>query len=265
MGHRSVSDAYTRRFDDAIQDVPWKYKCIDDTLLYDTSVEKAFWYASDFHLTCTIKGITLKPGKFRFCRREVDFVGFHLSLESYKLTDDRLAAVREFPMPDSPTITDIRSWHGFINQLASFLATAPVMEPFRELLKKPAGKLVYWDYLLRTEFRQAQDVIFQLSKDGLTYYDKTRPTIAVTDWSREGIGYIILQQCCGCTPTEAPFCCKGGWHIVLCGSHHLSPVENGYAAVEGETLAVVWFLRKARLLAWMPQPHQSLSQTTAHL
>ncbi|XP_066975342.1 uncharacterized protein [Macrobrachium rosenbergii] len=40
----------------------------------------------------------------------------------------------------------------------------------------------------------------------------------------------------------------GGWRIALCGSRHLSQAEAGYAAVEGEALAVTWCLKKARLL-----------------
>ena len=247
MGHCSASDAYTRRFDDAIQDVPRKYKCVDDTLLYDSSIEEAFWHTYDFLVTCAKKGITLKPEKFQFCRREVDFVGFHLGWDSYKPTENSLAAIRSFPMPAKPTISDIRSWYGFVNQLAPFIATAPIMAPFRDLLKKQAGKHVYWDDQLKEKFQLAQDAICQLAKDGLVYYDKTRPTVAITDWSKEGLGFVILQQYCSCSSTEYPFCCKGGWRIALCGSRHLTPAEAGYAAVEGEALAVVWCLKKARL------------------
>ncbi|XP_066981686.1 uncharacterized protein [Macrobrachium rosenbergii] len=75
-----------------------------------------------------------------------------------------------------------------------------------------------------------------------------RPTAALTDWSRDGIGFVILQQYCACASADAPFCCKGGWRIALCGSRHLSQAEAGYAAVEGEALAVTWCLKKARLL-----------------
>lgn len=247
MGHCSASDAYTRRFDDAIQDVPRKYKCVDDTLLYDTSVQEAFWHTYDFLAICAEKGITLKPEKFKFCRREIDFVGFHLGWDSYKPTEDSLAAIRRFPMPEKPNISDIRSWFGFVNQLAPFLATAPIMAPFRELLKKSQKKQVYWDDHLKMKFHQAQEAICQLAKDGLVYYDKTRPTVAITDWSKEGLGFVILQQRCSCSSIEYPFCCKGGWRIALCGSRHLTTAESGYAAVEGEALAVVWCLQKARL------------------
>ena len=102
--------------------------------------QEAFWHTFDFLELCARKGITLKPEKFQFCRREAEFVGFHLDWDSYRPTDDRLAAIKKFSMPEQPSITDVRSWYGFVNQLAPFLVTAPIMEPFRDLLKKPAGR-----------------------------------------------------------------------------------------------------------------------------
>ena len=128
MGHCSASDAYTCRFDDAIEGVPWKFKCVDDTLLYDSSVEESFWHVYDFLSICSSKGITLKPEKFKFCRREVDFVGFDVGWDSYRPSEDCLSAIRKFSMPQAPTISDIRSWYGFVNQLAPFLASALVEE-----------------------------------------------------------------------------------------------------------------------------------------
>lgn len=117
MGHCFAGDAYVKRFDDAIQGITRKYKCVDDTLLHDSSVEEAFWHVYDFLATCAAKGITLKPEKFQFARREVDFVGFRLGWDEYRPTDERLAAIRGFHMPGKPSITDIRSWYSFVNQL----------------------------------------------------------------------------------------------------------------------------------------------------
>ena len=159
MGHCSATDAYTKRVDDAVADFPRKHKCVDDTLHYDSSIEAAFWHTYDFLELCAKKGIALKPEKFRFCRREVEFVGFYLGWEEYKPTEDRLAAIRDFVMPAQPTITDVRSWFGFVNQLTPFLATAPVMSPFRDLFKKSAGKKVYWDEQLQLKLRQAKETI----------------------------------------------------------------------------------------------------------
>lgn len=53
--------------------------------------------------------------KIQFVRREVDFVGFRLSWDDYKATSERLAAIRSFQMQDKPTVTDLRSWYGFVN------------------------------------------------------------------------------------------------------------------------------------------------------
>lgn len=128
-----------------------------------------------------MKGITLQPEKFRFCQRDCEFVGFNLGWEEYRPTEEKLAAIRNFLMPESPTITDIRSWFGLVNQLAPFMAPAPVMQPFRELLKRPVSKKVYWYQQLRQEFERSKEVFCRLDRDGLVYYDKSRPTAAVTD------------------------------------------------------------------------------------
>ena len=76
MGHISASDAYTKRYDDAVVDIPRKFKCVDDVLLHDKSIEGAFWHCWDYLTRCAEAGVTLSPEKFRFSRKEVEFVGF---------------------------------------------------------------------------------------------------------------------------------------------------------------------------------------------
>ncbi len=81
------------------------------------------------------KGDHTEPKKFKFCRREVEFVGYTVGWEAYGPTEERLPAIKNFSMLEKPAITDIRSWFGLVNQLAPFLTTSPVMEPFKDLLK----------------------------------------------------------------------------------------------------------------------------------
>ncbi|XP_068215806.1 uncharacterized protein [Palaemon carinicauda] len=157
-----------------------------------------------------------RPEEFKVYRREAEFIGFHLGQESYRPTGDSLSAIRKFPMPPTPTITDIRSWFDFINQFGPFLVAAPIMEPFRDLLKKKkTDKHVFWDTYLQEKFKSVQDTICKLSGNGLAYYDRSSPTVTLIDWSREGIGFVILQQYCSCITTDMPFCCKNGWRIAL--------------------------------------------------
>lgn len=128
MGHCLAEDTYTIRFDDAIMDMPRKYKCIDDTLLYDTSVEGAVWHTYEFLEVCAKTRVLLKSEKFQFCKR-VSFVVYHLVWDTYEPSMERLTANRYFRMPLQPSITDVSSWFRLVNQLAPFLVTAPLMAP----------------------------------------------------------------------------------------------------------------------------------------
>ena len=122
------------------------------------------------------------------------------------------------------------------------------MEPFRELLKPSLlkGKHVCWDDTLQNIFEQSKEIICQEASNGLAYFDTTKNIIVITVWSSQGIAFTILQQHCSCNTTNNPFCCTGGWKLVLCSSRHLQDAEKNYAPIEGEALAITWCLRKAR-------------------
>ncbi|CAL4058666.1 unnamed protein product, partial [Meganyctiphanes norvegica] len=50
---------------------------------------------------------------------------------------------------------------------------------------------------------------------------------------------------CAC-PHVVPFCCPSGWKITLVGSRFTRAAESRYAPIEGEALAVVHALSKAK-------------------
>ena len=199
QGHLASSDAYTRPYDNIISDVPRKHKIVDDVLLYDKGIEEAFYHVFDYLYLCGENGI-MHLGKFKFAQSQVDFVGYSIGWDDYIPSDDMLSAIKNFPMPDNPSIADIRSWFGLVNQAAPFLATAPVMAPFRDLLKpsNATGKKVYWDSELQRLFESTKSDISELASRGLAYYDTNRRTAVITDWSKKGIGFVIMQKHCNC-------------------------------------------------------------------
>ena len=115
----------------------------------------------------------MNPAKFKFARKEVNLLGYKIGWDKYCPSDSILQSIREFPMPNKPTITDLRAWFGLVNQLAPFFAVSKVMEPFRELLKKSnsKGKEVYWDQSLQDLFVKSKEVICRESSTGLAYFD----------------------------------------------------------------------------------------------
>ena len=151
--------------------------------------------------------------------------------------------------PSMPTITDIRSWFGLVNQLAPFLATTSMMAPFRELLQssKLVGRKVYWDEELQKTFETTKSALCDIAVKGLSYFDTSKETVLITDWSKVGIGLVLLQKHCICKGEINPLCCTDGWKLILCNSRHTSAEEKNYAPIEGETLALVWALKKAKM------------------
>ena len=74
----------------------------------------------------------------------------------------------------------------------------------------------------------------------LRHFDSSLNTSLVTDASRTGIGFALIQQS------------PGGPRIIQCSSRSLTPAEKNYA-IELEALAIVWAIKKAEFyLRGMP-------------
>ena len=241
QGYIASGDAYTHRYDEIVAEFPNKVKCIDDTLLWSDSIEESFFQAVRWLDLCGRNGIVLNPTKFAFSRQTVEFAGFEITSSTVQPCPRFLEAIQHFPTPMN--VTDIRSWFGLINQVSYAFASAERMLPFRNLLKP--DKSFEWTKELDEIFHESKAIIIKEIRRGVEIYDKTKPTALVTDWCKDGIGFWLLQKHCTCSNTK-PFCCKSGWKITLVGSRFTSSAESRYAPVEGEALAVVDALKKAR-------------------
>ena len=119
------------------------------------------------------------------------------------------------------------------------------MRPFRELLSSTTRK-VFWDEYLQSAFERSKNEICKLIEVGLTCYRKDRETALVTDYSGNGLGFVLLQKACSCELNDI-FCCIDGWKLVLCGSRTLEKAEEDYAPREGEALAIAWSINKCKM------------------
>ena len=80
---------------------------------------------------------------------------------------------------------------------------------------------------------------------GVYSFEVGRWTGVMTDWCKNGIGYVLVQKYCACTDIT-PICCTGGWKVCMVGSRFTSAAEQNYSAVEGELQGVVDGLHKTR-------------------
>ena len=241
QGYIASGDAYTARYDALVAHIQPKTKCIDDALIWSTDISSAFHQAAEWLEICAENGITLNPRKFRFAMDEVEFAGFNITRTEVRPCTKFLESITDFPTPTS--ITDIRAWFGLINQVAYAFSMTSTMLPFRNLLK-PSTPFRWTDELARS-FADSKRVICEHIREGVTIFDKDRPTCLATDWSKDGIGYWLFQKHCQC-PSREIFCCWDGWRVTLVGSRFTHPAESRYSPVEGEALAVADSLDKAR-------------------
>ena len=219
---------------------PNKIKVIDDTLLWEDTLEQSFFQACQWLELCGKNGIIQNPEKFIFGADTVEFSGFEVSLDNVRPCKKTLQAIMDFPTPKNTT--NICSWFGLINQVSYTFSMTDRMQPFRDLLKPKT--MFYWDDHLQALFEESKLTIVNEIRNGIQIFDKSKATCLATDWSKNGLGFWLFQKHCQCQNTK-PFCCKTGWKVVLVGSRFTHAAESRYAPIEGEALTVAYALDKA--------------------
>ena len=218
--------------------------CVDDSILFDNSIEENFFRVCEFLTVGASGGCTFNPHKFQFGQKEVTFLGFLITEDGVKTTPQFRESILNFPPPQN--ITDIRSWFGCINQVSYAFATAPLMAPFRHLL---SAKVPFeWTDELQAAFEASKREILAQCEKGVRSFNPALPTALATDWAKLGLGFWLCQKHCSCPSgnQSIPGCCPSGWQTVYCGSKFCSPAESRYHPIEGEALAATYGLQKCR-------------------
>ena len=71
-------------------------------------------------------------------------------------------------------------------------------------------------------------------------YEHLTPTDTClqTVWSKDGIGYLLLQQFCDFPINDAPICCPKGWKLTFVGSRFTTSAKTRYSPTEAEAISV---------------------------
>ena len=108
QGYLANGDAYTRRYDEIIVDIPRKIKCVDDTVLWDMKLADHWWRMIVYLDLMGKDGVVFHPEKFQFAQKEINFAGFTITKFEVKPQEKFINTVRDFLIPKS--ITNMRSW-----------------------------------------------------------------------------------------------------------------------------------------------------------
>ena len=108
-------------------------------------------------------------------------------------------------------------------------------------------KEFYWDSQLDILFEETKKVLVDEISNGVRSFEIGKPLCICTDYSKEGLGFILLQKHCSCDMSLAPVCCSTGWKTIYMGSRFTHASEANLPAIEGEAVALEFALNKCKM------------------
>ena len=245
QGYLASMDGYTHRFSLITQNIKNKQVIVDDTIIWSDDIEQNFKDVSNLLETGHKAGLVFNSDKFQFGQDVVDFAGLEISNHGVRPCKKFIESIRNFPKPEN--LSEARSFFGMINQVSYSFSMSAVLEPFRHLLKPETwtASCFSWTPELEQTFQLAKEEIINSVTEGVKHFEVDRWTCLATDWSRQGIGFFLMQKWCSCSNLH-PKCCNDGWKLVLAGGRFTRPAESRYSPVEGEMLGVMEGLHKAK-------------------
>ena len=173
-------------------------------------------------------GLKLQLDKCVFFKTEVSYLGYIISKDGLRASDERVQAILQYATPTD--LKQLESFVGKLNYYGKFLpAFASVCAPLNQLRCKDTP----WKW--SAECAAAFDPLKQMLADRtrLVHFDPEKPIVLATDASPYGIGAVISHV--------LP---DGSEEPIAFASKTLSKAERGYGQVEKEGLSIVYGIRK---------------------
>jgi hypothetical protein len=143
--------------------------------------------------------------------------------EGTRMNPDLVAAIAKFPAPKD--ITNLRSLIGLVNQFNDQNPDLKhAMVSWQGLLKK--SNKYEWGDVHEAALTKVKEIITNPAGPILKHFNSRLPIRLLTDASRSGIGFCLVQTEVG---NKVPL-------LIMAGSRFLSPAEKNYAVVELELL-----------------------------
>ena len=174
-------------------------------------------------------GLKLHGMKCWFFQRRVSFLGHVVSASGIEMQDDKLDAIRSWPVPK--TVRDLRTFAGLTSYYRRFvLHFATVASPLYVLLRKGANFV--WGDAQQAAFEKLKELL--MSAPILGNPQDEGQFILDTDAASTGLGAVLSQV-------------QGDAEVVLAyASRSLTKPERNYDTTRLELLAIVFGLKSYR-------------------
>lgn len=211
---------------------------LDDILVYSSTFEDHLTRLQTVLQRLRETGLKVKVEKCHFLQSSVRFLGHQISAEGIGTDPDKIAAVRQWPVPT--TVKELRSFLGFCSYYRRFLhGFSQLAGPLHDLINawgKEDSPAKYKN-LLESVWTPSCQESFEQLKEKLTsapllaYADFSLPFVVETDASSLGLGAVLYQV-------------QGGRkRVIAYASRRLRNAERNdrnYSSMKLELLALKW-------------------------
>ena len=231
FGISPAPEEFQRRLNESLEGLEGVRAVADDILLCGVGETDAAASRDHDIKICKLfdrlkeKGIKVNKNKLKLRRKEVTYLGHKLTSEGLKPDDKKVEAILAMPSPTDRK--GVKRPLGMTNYLQKFAPhLSEVNAPLRDLLKD--GVQFEWDDQIHGVcFDKVKRIISEAPV--LKYFDEKEPDVTLQcDASQSGIAACLLQR-------GQPVCYA---------ARAMTAVEENYAQIEKELLAIVFGVRK---------------------
>ena len=178
--------------------------------------------------------LKLKPRKCSFFQTGVDFLGHRVSRDGVHTSQDKVEAVRSWPVPRN--VKEVKSFNGLCTYCRKFVENfAQIARPLTNLAKN--NEKFHWTPNCQQAFENLKEAL--TTAPVLAYPRQDGDLILDTDASQYAVGSVLSQR--------QP---DGEVRVVAYGSRTLNSHERRCCTTRKEMLALVTALRKFKTYLW---------------
>lgn len=202
---------------------------LDDIIIFSTSLQEHIERLRTIFQRLRDSNFKVQLDKSEFLKQNVDYLGHVITPDGIKPNPDKIAAVKNFPIPR--TSTEIKSFLGLAGYYRKFIKDfAKISKPLTQCLKKDT-KIVHTPEFIES-FNHLKNLLINAP---ILQYPDFKPFVLTTDASNFAIGAVLSQ---GTPPNDRP---------IAYISRTLNKHEINLSTIEKELLAIVWACKTLRV------------------
>ncbi|KAJ8731369.1 hypothetical protein PYW07_004533 [Mythimna separata] len=236
FGLRNASQTFQRFMHEVLRGIEGCFSFVDDILLYSENEYEHKILLHQVLERLNKYGVTLNVDKCEFAQTKINFLGYEVTANGIKPTEERIKVISSYPQPK--TIIELRRFLGMLNFYRDCLPNqADMQSELNKYLhngKKNDKTPITWTPTAEQAFQKCRQSILECVT--LTHPIAGTPLCIMTDASDHGIGAVLQQRD------------NGAWKPLAFFSKTMSATQSRYSTYDRELLAIYMSVKHFRRL-----------------